>query len=229
VNLAIQGPNAREKTQQALPESLREAAMALKPFACLRENGWQVARTGYTGEDGFEVILPETQAAEFWNALLAAGVKPCGLGARDTLRLEAGLNLYGADMDETVSPLESNIAWTVAFKPEERNFIGRAALEKQQAAGSHARLVGLLLNERGMLRGGQAVSQDGKQVGEIVSGGFSPLLKKSVAFARINTDSNEDCTVAMRGKEFPVEIVQLPFVRKGEVVFKLLKEVECHD
>ena len=227
INLAIQGPNAREKTIPVLPKSLQEKAAELKPFACFSEGEWQVSRTGYTGEDGFEVLLPISEVEQFWNALLKQGVHPCGLGARDTLRLEAGLNLYGSDMDETVTPLEANIAWTVALKPEDRDFIGREALEKQKQQGDHAEMVGLLLTDRGVLRAGQKVFQHGEEVGVTISGGFSPTLKQSIAFARVNLADYEDCQVEVRGKQLNTQIVKLPFVRHGKSVFKQMKEVEC--
>ena len=134
--IAVQGPNARAKAEALLPEGLREAAMALKPFSAATSGEWFVGRTGYTGEDGFEVVLPEAEAPAFWRALAEAGVRPCGLGARDTLRLEAGMNLYGTDMDESQTPLSSGLSWTVALDPAARDFIGRSALEKQKAAGS---------------------------------------------------------------------------------------------
>ena len=229
VNLAVQGPNARTKVAEVLPENLRAAVLALKPFSCVIKGDWQVSRTGYTGEDGFEILLPVSQAAKFWQALLAVGIKPCGLGARDTLRLEAGLNLYGADMDETVSPLESNITWTVAFEPVDRDFIGRAALEVQRRQGNYPQLVGLLLADKGVLRAGQKVFQNDQAVGVVISGTFSPTLKQSIAFARVLVKGDEDCQVEIRDKRLNAHLVKLPFVRNGKAVFKLMKEVEGNE
>ena len=184
-----------------------------------------VARTGYTGEDGFEVIVPEAQTVAFWNALLAAGVKPAGLGARDTLRLEAGMNLYGQDMDEEVTPFEAALGWTVSVDADAdgkpRGFIGRAALEAQQAAGSARQLIGLVMDEKGVLRHGQKVLTAGGE-GEILSGTFSPSIGKAIAFARVpagNIPLGADggVRVDIRGKEIPVRVVKFPFVREGKV------------
>jgi aminomethyltransferase len=178
-----------------------------------------VARTGYTGEDGFEIVLPETQAVGFWNRLAAAGVKPAGLGARDTLRLEAGMNLYGQDMDETVSPYEAALAWTIALD-EGRDFNGRARLEAQKAAGSSGpgaprRMIGLVMEEKGVLRHGQTVLTAAGN-GEILSGTFSPTLGKSIAFARVPAGKLGDVRVDIRGREVPVRVVKFPFVRDGQ-------------
>jgi aminomethyltransferase len=157
--IAVQGPNARDKAASLLAPAQRTAALAIAPFAGMPMDSWFVARTGYTGEDGFEIMLPAGDAAKTWAALVAAGVAPAGLGARDTLRLEAGMNLYGNDMDETRHPLESGLEWTVAFEPADRQFIGRTALEQARAAGSD-HLVGLVLEERGVLRSHQIVITD---------------------------------------------------------------------
>ncbi len=155
--IAVQGPNAKEKVYQALGENLRAAAGSLKPFHAATIGELMIATTGYTGEDGFEIILPAKAATFTWQMLLEAGVTPCGLGARDTLRLEAGMNLYGADMDETTTPLESGLAWTVVLEPKERKFIGRGVLDQQLAAGVPRQLVGLLLEGKGVLRNHQKV------------------------------------------------------------------------
>ncbi|MGH8114945.1 MAG: glycine cleavage system aminomethyltransferase GcvT, partial [Rhodanobacteraceae bacterium] len=179
VMIAVQGPHAREKVAELLPPKLRERAMALKPFTAVFDDDWFVARTGYTGEDGFELMLAPERAPAFWQALVAKGVKPCGLGARDTLRLEAAMNLYGNDMDETVTPLESGLAWTVAWEPEDRDFVGRAALQAQRAAGAKRKLVGLLLEGKGVLRAHQKVLCAAAGEGAITSGSFSPTLERS--------------------------------------------------
>jgi aminomethyltransferase len=213
--IAVQGPSARAKAEPLLPATLREPAMALKPFFAAEAGDWLVGRTGYTGEDGFEIMLPAPDGEGLWRALLDAGVAPCGLGARDTLRLEAGMNLYGQDMDEDTGPLESGLGWTVAWAPEDRDFVGRAALEAQRARPDLPRFVGLLLTGRGVLRSHQRVLADGKPVGEITSGGFSPTLQRSIAVARVSADIGEDCAVEIRGRAEPARVVAPPFVRNG--------------
>jgi aminomethyltransferase len=213
--IAVQGPNARESTLRHLPEAVRGAAGELGVFHGLESNDWLVARTGYTGEDGFEIMLPADQAEFFWRRLAADGIAPCGLGARDTLRLEAGMNLYGSDMDEQTSPLESGLGWTVAWEPEERDFIGREALVRQRDKADNQRLVGLVLSGRGVLRNHQQLFVDGTAVGEITSGGFAPTLERSIALARIKGEPGGHCEVEIRGKRLPVRVVKPPFVRNG--------------
>ena len=214
--LAVQGPEARAQAASLLPVALREPALALKPFFATEQGDWLVGRTGYTGEDGFEIMLPAAEVVELWRALLAVGVIPCGLGARDTLRLEAGMNLYGQDMSEEVGPLESGLDWTVAFAPRERDFIGRAALEAQQASGELRQVVGLLLTGRGVLRSHQPVLVNDQPVGEVTSGGFSPTLQRSIALARVEPGIGDQCAVEIRGKAVPARVVKPPFVRHGE-------------
>jgi glycine cleavage system T protein (aminomethyltransferase) len=218
--IAVQGPNAREKTAKALPADARAPALALKPFTALKFGGFFVARTGYTGEDGFEIMLPPAQAAVFWQALLAQGVVPCGLGARDTLRLEAAMNLYGQDMDEQVTPLESGLDWTVAWEPADRVFIGRYALEAQRDAGVKRKFVGLLLEDKGVMRSHQRILADGAGQGEITSGTFSPTLQRSIALARVPVNTGASVQVDIRGKLFPARVVKPPFVRNGKVLIK---------
>ena len=213
--IAVQGPQAREKALPLLPEGLREQAGGLAPFHAATDGRWFVGRTGYTGEDGFEIVLPEAETEALWRALAEAGVRPCGLGARDTLRLEAGMNLYGQDMDETVSPLASGLAWTVAMK-NERDFIGRPALEAERAAGGIPRFTGVLLEGRGVLRGHQKIFDGEREVGEITSGGFSPTLERSIGFARVAADAGDALSVEIRGKRLPLRQVRLPFVRHGQ-------------
>ncbi len=215
--LAVQGPDARTKAAALLPADRREEALAMKPFTAGEYGAFFVARTGYTGEDGWEIITGGDAAVDAWQALAGAGVQPCGLGARDTLRLEAGLNLYGSDMDETTTPLESNLGWTVALDPPEREFIGRAALERQKEQGVPRRLVGLVLEGRGVLRNHQPVLDGTAQVGEITSGGFGPTVGGSIALARITADAGDALEVDVRGRRLPVRRVSPPFVRKGEV------------
>jgi aminomethyltransferase len=219
--IAVQGPNAREKAVPLLPEGLGGDASQLKPFSGVEQDAWFVARTGYTGEDGFEVMLPEEEAGVFWRGLAKSGVLPCGLGARDTLRLEAGMNLYGADMDEAVSPLESGLAWTLAWEPVERDFIGRNALEVQRDKTDNLRLIGLLLVGRGVLRNHQKLFAGDEEIGEITSGGFAPTLGRSIALARVRSGVDERCNVDIRGKQVPARVVKPPFVRHGRACIAL--------
>ena len=219
--IAIQGPHARAKTMPVLPAADRAAAGALGVFfGAAFDDEWFVSRTGYTGEDGFEVALPSEAAADFWSALKGAGVAPCGLGARDTLRLEAGMNLYGSDMDETVTPLESGLAWTVAFGGS-RDFVGRSALEKQLADGVARQLTGLLLEDRGVLRAHQKVFVGAAGEGEVTSGTFSPTLERSIALARLPAAAAGRVEVDIRGKRVPARIVNPPFARNGKVRIEL--------
>ena len=217
--IAVQGPTARAKVIGLLRESDRAAADKLSRFAAVQAQSTAgvplfVARTGYTGEDGYEIVLPEQDAVAFWNALLEAGVKPAGLGARDTLRLEAGMNLYGQDMDESVSPYEAALAWTVALDAG-RDFIGRPALEQQKAAGAPRQMIGLVMDDKGVLRHGQKVLTANGD-GEILSGTFSPTLGKAIAFARVPAGEPGVVRVDIRGKEVPVRVVKFPFVRDGQ-------------
>lgn len=217
--IAVQGPSARAKFIALLDGAAAEAVSALGRFAATQVSGPDggevfVARTGYTGEDGFEVVLAHDHVPALWERLLAAGVKPAGLGARDTLRLEAGMNLYGQDMDETVSPLEAGLAWTVSFD-EGRDFIGRAALEALKAAGAGRRMIGIVMDEKGVLRHGQRVLCAAGE-GEILSGTFSPTLGRAIAFARVPAGELGEVRVDIRGREVPVRVVKLPFVREGQ-------------
>jgi aminomethyltransferase len=213
--IAVQGPNARQRVWSALPGS-RAATEALKPFVAMPFADYFIARTGYTGEDGFEVLLPSTRAAELWTNLAAFGVKPCGLGARDTLRLEAGMNLYGQDMDETTTPLESGLAWTVDLKSA-RDFVGKAALLAQRPS---CQLDGLLLVDKGgVLRSHQKVHTDLGE-GEITSGTFSPTLGASIALARLpgGVALGTTVRVEVRDKQLAARVVKPPFVRNGKVL-----------
>ena len=216
--LAVQGPSARSKAEALLPAPIRAAAMALRPFHAVEGNGWLVGRTGYTGEDGFEIILPAAAVSELWNGLLAAGAAPCGLGSRDTLRLEAGMSLYGQDMDEDTDPLSAGIGWTIAWTPPERLFIGREALAARRELPDLPRCVGLLLTGRGVLRAHQLVLLGGGPAGEVTSGGFSPTLERSIALARVAPAVAEGAEVAVeiRGKAVPARVVKPPFVRHGQ-------------
>ncbi|MGE4407289.1 glycine cleavage system aminomethyltransferase GcvT [Pseudomonas sp.] len=216
--LAIQGPQARARTAELVSQARAALIHELKPFQGLAEGDWFIGRTGYTGEDGLEIILPAEQAPDFLSELVGAGIPPIGLGARDTLRLEAGLNLYGQDMTEDVSPLAANMGWTIAWEPAERDFVGRAALEQQRAQGDLPKLVGLVLEERGVLRAHQVVRVNGVGDGEITSGSFSPTLGKSIALARVPAGTGERAEVEIRGKWYPVRVVQPTFVRHGKVL-----------
>ena len=212
--LAVQGPEARERVMALHDADARTSMGALQRFQAVELDGSFVARTGYTGEDGFEVMLPAEAAAGLWKRLLEAGVAPCGLGARDTLRLEAGMNLYGTDMDETTSPLVSGLAWTVAMK-DDREFVGRGALEAELAAGVSQRFVGLLLLDKGVLRNHlRVVTPQGD--GEITSGSYSPTLQRSIAMARVPAEAEGRVEVELRNRLLQAEIVGLPFVREGK-------------
>jgi aminomethyltransferase len=213
--IAVQGPNARAKAATLLGDYAAEA-LELKPFSGRQLGPNFIARTGYTGEDGWEVMLEAEQVTGFWSSLKAAGVAQCGLGARDTLRLEAGMNLYGNDMDENVSPLESGLTWTVAFDPAQRDFVGRAALEAQRRAGVPRKLVGLLLEDRGVLRSHQKVIVPGSGEGELTSGTFSPTLERSIGFARVPVATGGQVQVDIRGKLLAAKVVKYPFVRNGK-------------
>jgi aminomethyltransferase len=212
--IAVQGPNAREKVLGLLSPEAHAKAAKIGKFVAVEGDGLFIARTGYTGEDGFEIIVPEAQAVSLWNRLMDAGVAPAGLGARDTLRLEAGMNLYGQDMDEDITPWEAGLAWTVALD-EGRDFIGRTALEKQKNDGVKRTLVGLLMDDKGVLRHGQRVVTPTGE-GEILSGGFSPTIGKSIAFARVPAGAQGTLQADIRGKLVPVRVVKYPFVRDGK-------------
>ena len=221
--VAVQGPAAREKVVGLLREADRERIGKLGKFVAAEaklEDGTDmfIARTGYTGEDGFEIVVAEDRTVALWDALLGAGVKPAGLGARDTLRLEAGMNLYGQDMDDTVSPYEAALAWTVALD-EGRDFIGRDVLEQQKANGAPRQMVALVMDEKGVLRHGQKVLTPHGE-GEILSGTFSPTLSKAIAFARVPAGDlppgSDGVRVDIRGREVPVRVVRFPFVRDGQ-------------
>lgn len=216
--LAIQGPHARARTAELLNQTRAGLVHELKPFQGMADGDWFIGRTGYTGEDGLEIILPADQAPDFLSELVGAGISPIGLGARDTLRLEAGLNLYGQDMNEDISPLAANMGWTIAWEPSDRDFVGRAALEQERARDDLPKLVGLVLEERGVLRAHQVVRVNGAGDGEITSGSFSPTLGKSIALARVPAGTAERAEVEIRGKWYPVRVVQPTFVRYGKVL-----------
>ncbi|MDS4040882.1 MAG: glycine cleavage system aminomethyltransferase GcvT [Candidatus Competibacter sp.] len=213
--LAVQGPEALAKLDAVLdPDTLAAVRASQRFHAVEAGDDLFVARTGYTGEDGVEIMPAAAEAPALWDRLLAAGVAPCGLGARDTLRLEAGMNLYGSDMDETTTPLVSGLGWTVAWQPADRDFLGRAALERQRAAGVPQVFVGLVLEERGVLRGHQTVHDGDREIGLTTSGTFSPTLNRAIALARVVADAGDRCQVDIRGKRLSALIVKPPFVSR---------------
>ena len=217
--VAVQGPGALAAMQSAFGAAAAPLA-ALPAFGFVWMDTWLVARTGYTGEDGFEIMLPAEAAADCWRALTARDVGPAGLAARDTLRLEAGLNLHSHEMDEDISPLEANMAWTIAWEPQARNFIGRAALEELRQKGGYLKLVGLVMTQPGVLRAGQLVRVAGSpKVGVITSGIYSPTLGHAIALARIPDVGASEAVVDIRGRLAPVRVVRPPFVRNGKKVY----------
>ncbi len=216
--IAVQGPEAIKKTLSILTPAQADAISTLTYFECVDVDHWFFGRTGYTGEDGLEIIVPQDEVVHLWSALQNAGVKPCGLAARDTLRLEAGMFLYGQDMDESTTPLESALAWTVKLQSEDRDFIGMGALISQKHQGLKRKLVGLTLESKGIMRPGQRVIIDGQADGVITSGTYSPTLAKSIAFARVPMETGEHVMVDIRGKSFPAIVGKPRFVKHGEAI-----------
>ncbi|MGB4064312.1 MAG: glycine cleavage system aminomethyltransferase GcvT [Azonexus sp.] len=212
--IAVQGPNARAKVWEVLPQA-KAATEGLKAFFAAEVDQYFIASTGYTGEDGYEIMLPAGEAEALWNKLNAAGVAPCGLGARDTLRLEAGMNLYGQDMDETVSPLDAGLAWTVSLNTD-RDFVGKAALVTN---GQQKQFLGLILLDKGVLRGHQKVTTK-QGDGEITSGSFSPTLQQSIALARLplGVQIGDEVEVDIRGKALKAKVTKPVFARNGKAV-----------
>lgn len=223
--IAVQGPSSHHLLDKALSlfdtetsASTSERINGLSRYQSCEINGLFIAATGYTGEDGFEIALAADDAATLWSCLLKSGVQPCGLGARDTLRLEAGMSLYGNDMDETTTPYNSALGWSVAWQPEERAFNGRTALTDEYTNGAQQKLCGFVLDGKGVLRGGQLLYSGDKNIGVITSGTFSPTLKKSIAFGRIDADHSGDCEVQIRQNRLPVRMTRRVFVRNGKAV-----------
>ena len=221
--IAVQGPNAKAKAAKVFNAEQNALVDGMKPFFSVESGDFFIATTGYTGESGYEIIVHQDKAVALWQQLLDVDVRPCGLGARDTLRLEAGMNLYGLDMDEEVSPLAANMAWTIAWEPQERNFNGREALVAQKAAGTLHKQVGLVMEAKGVLRAGQKVtfkdSEGMDQEGIITSGTFSPTLGYSVAIARVPRSIGDSAQVEMRKKFADVKVVKPGFVRNGKQTF----------
>ena len=208
--IAVQGPQAIEKCDQLLPLQLTE----LKRFSAAHQNDLFVGRTGYTGEDGVEIIMPQAQAEALWNDLIDAGVHPCGLGARDTLRLEAGMHLYGQDMNEDISPLQCGLGWTV--RKEDLNFIGADALQQLRAEGINKKHIGLVLEDKGVLRHDQELQDDAGNAGIITSGGYSPTTEKAIAMAIVDHAMSDTIHVKIRNKLLSCRVVKMPFVRNGK-------------
>lgn len=210
IMIAVQGPNA---VQRLLQVEAVSGLAELAPFYAMQHGDWLIGRTGYTGEDGVEIMLPAAQGVELWRKLREVGVAPAGLGARDTLRLEGGLNLYGQDLDEATSPLASNIGWTIAWEPQERDFIGRQALTELRETNTQ-KLTGLIMREKGILRHGQAVHTNAG-AGVITSGTYSPTLAYSIALARVPKQAVGECEVDIRGTRKKAVLCKPPFVRNG--------------
>lgn len=219
--LAVQGPSAIQKVSEAHPHMAQQLA-ELKAFSAIENGGYFYARTGYTGEVGLEIMFPKEDANTFWLTLLDHGVPPCGLGARDTLRLEAGMNLYGHEMDESITPVSCGMDWVVDLSDETREFIGKKAYQLARISPDSQMQVGLILKGKGVMRDGQVIQQNGVDVGIITSGTFSPSLKVSIAIARINKDVTGDVSVVIRDKLEPASIVKLPFVRNGKPKYESL-------
>ena len=214
--LAVQGPEAIKKTCAILPPSQATIVAAIAPFGCVESEHLFIARTGYTGEDGLEIMAAPSQIHAIWRALIQAGVQPCGLAARDTLRLEAGLLLYGQDMDETTTPLDSGLGWTIAWEPSDRDFIGRSALQAQKQQGLQQKLVGLRLLDKGIMRTGQKVIYEGSLDGIITSGSFSPTLHQSIGLARVPHAVQGEVRVEIRNKHCRAEVGKPRFINKGK-------------
>lgn len=214
--LAIQGPDSRSKLPAVLSE-LGVALPELRPFTMAEQAEFMVARTGYTGEQGFEIVLPEDRAVVLWDALIKQGCSPVGLGARDTLRLEAGMNLYGQDMDETVRPAEANMSFVVDLDDNARQFLGRDAVAADTA---EREMIGVIMTDRGVLRAHQVVAAGGHEVGELCSGVYSPTLEHAIGFARVSKDREGPLSVRIRNREIPLKQVHLPFVRNGQKAYR---------
>jgi aminomethyltransferase len=212
--LAVQGPNAIAACLEILPSNISSQLAELKKFYAIDAEDYFIGRTGYTGEDGVEILIKQEQADDLWNKLIKAGVKPCGLGARDTLRLEAGMHLYGQDMNDNITPLECGLTWTV--RKVDPNFIGAQALAQQKENGIKRKMTGVVLRERGILRHDQSLIDDNGLTGVITSGTFSPTAEVAIAMALVDKNISDDVKVQIRKKELAVSLVKLPFVRNGE-------------
>ncbi len=214
--LAVQGPNAIATCLEILPSAISEKLASLKKFCAIDESDYFIGRTGYTGEDGVEILVPQENVIDLWNKLMQVGVKPCGLGARDTLRLEAGMHLYGQDMNEEITPLECGLGWTV--RKEDVDFIGADALTALRAKGITKKMTGVVLSERGILRHNQELVDENGLTGIITSGSFSPTAQVAIGMAIVDKNMSENAKVKIRKKELPVKCIKLPFVRNGKVL-----------
>jgi aminomethyltransferase len=212
--LAVQGPHAIEACLTVLPKNISTQLKGLKKFSAIDDADYFIGRTGYTGEDGVEILVNEDQASNLWQQLLKADVKPCGLGARDTLRLEAGMHLYGQDMDEGITPLECGLSWTV--RKTDTNFIGAQALEHIKKASVNKKMTGIILTERGILRHNQELTDENGLTGIITSGSFSPSTNTAIAMAIVDKNMDKNVKVKIRNKELSVKLIKLPFVRNGK-------------
>ncbi len=215
--IAVQGPDAVKLAAQALREVGQPMDIeSLSRFSAVEAGDWFAGRTGYTGEDGVEIALPNAQAVALWQALIAQEVGPVGLGARDTLRLEAGLCLYGQDLDEDHSPAESGIASTIDILDPDRDFIGRETLEDHKMFGGRYSQIGIVLDGRGVLRHGQNVERVGRKIGTVTSGSFSPTREVSIALARVDKTFQGGCDVNIRDRLVGAHIASVPFVPHGQ-------------
>ena len=214
--LAVQGPNAINTCLKVLPKDISQHLATLAKFSCIDADDYFIGRTGYTGEDGVEILVAEHDVIDLWNSLLQAGVTPCGLGARDTLRLEAGMHLYGQDMNDEVIPLECGLGWSV--RKTDTNFIGSNALQQQRLAGITKKMTGVVLTERGILRHGQELIDENGLTGIITSGSFSPSAEVAIGMAIVDKNFGGNVKVKIRKKELLVKCIKLPFVRNGKVL-----------
>ncbi len=219
--IAMQGPDVFEVLSRCFSAETSNELKKKRPFQGLMENGTLVTTTGYTGEKGVEIMIDNEKANSLWQKAIQSGARPVGLAARDTLRLEAGMNLYGFEMDKMISPLECNMAWTVSLKDKERSFIGKEAFELKKKNGDHDLLKGLLFEDRCIVRSNQEIFFDEKKTkkGIVTSGTYSPTLKKSIALARIVHSDKETCLAEVRGKIFTAAIGQPRFIKEGKIVF----------
>ena len=213
--VAVQGPNAVEVVSKSVPCNISAEVKSLKPFTFKQSGDWFFARTGYTGEDGFEIMMPGNEAVDFWNKILSNGGEPVGLGARDTLRLEAGMHLYGSDMNDSTTPLERGLGWSVDLSDETRDFIGKKRYLELKTQGVSTKWAGVVLREKGILRSGQEISFDNGSIGYITSGSFSPTLGLAIGLAYIpKVGSNPQ--VNIRKKLLEIEVVKPRFVKNNK-------------
>lgn len=220
--IAIQGPKAKEKLLPLLSSSAMDTTSTLGMFESTEVENWFIARTGYTGEDGYEVILPHQDMKVLWQKLIHAGVQPCGLGARDSLRIEAGLLLHGQDMNEEVSPLECGLDRFVDWEPSLREFVGKGALEIQKRLGIKKKMVGLLLLDKGILRSHQKIITDNNLEGYVTSGTFSPILNASIGFGRVPSGEAQGLVkIEMRDKLIRAKIVEPRFIKRGKILINI--------